>query len=154
MSNLDELFARAEALADDLERPRDGKDGKDADPAAIKLLVDEAIADMPKARDGKDADPSLIRSEVERAIRSIVVRDGADGEIGPMPKHEWQGTQLRFEQAPGVWGKWTDLQGPPGPAQEVRYVGGVGGAYPVAGPPGPAGPPGTGGGFSYMPSGW
>lgn len=36
--------------------------------------------------------------------------------MGPMPRHEWRGTELRFEMQPGVWGRYTDLQGPPGPA--------------------------------------
>lgn len=39
---------------------------------------------------------------------------GEPGHIGPMPKHEWRDTELRFEIAPHQWGKWTDLQGPPG----------------------------------------
>lgn len=34
--------------------------------------------------------------------------------MGPMPAHEWRGTELRFELEPGVWGEWIDLQGPPG----------------------------------------
>ena len=33
-----------------------------------------------------------------------------------MPKHEWRGTELRFQQTEGRWGKWVDLQGKPGKA--------------------------------------
>ena len=36
--------------------------------------------------------------------------------MGPVPKHEWQGTKLRFQQTDSKWGKWTDLQGKPGKA--------------------------------------
>lgn len=39
---------------------------------------------------------------------------GKPGPTGPMPRHEWEGTELRFEIAPGRWGAWVDLQGPPG----------------------------------------
>lgn len=44
---------------------------------------------------------------------------GPQGEIGPMPKHAWRGTELAFELEPGVFGKFTDLQGPAG---ETRVV--------------------------------
>ena len=43
-------------------------------------------------------------------------KDGERGPVGPMPKHEWRGTELRFQQTGGKWGKWTDLQGKPGKA--------------------------------------
>jgi Collagen triple helix repeat (20 copies) len=41
---------------------------------------------------------------------------GDKGELGDMPRHEWEGTRLRFEQGPDgeEWGDWTDLRGPPG----------------------------------------
>lgn len=35
-------------------------------------------------------------------------------EEGHTPKHEWDGTKLRFEKPDGTWGKWVDLQGKPG----------------------------------------
>jgi len=66
---------------------------------------------------------------------SITGPEGPRGPAGPMPKHVWNGTKLAFELAPGVWGAFTDLQGPPGEpgrAGESRYVndrsGGGGGA--------------------------
>lgn len=43
-----------------------------------------------------------------------------------MPKHEWQGTKLRFQQTDKKWGAWTDLRGPAGKA-------GSGGGVYVAG---------------------
>ena len=60
---------------------------------------------------------------------------GDQGEIGPMPRHEWKGTELRFEVQPGEWGPYVDLKGPKGDAA----LGG--GAVLVVG-------------NSYMPSGW
>lgn len=47
---------------------------------------------------------------------------GPVGPTGPMPRHEWRGSLLRFEDAPGQWGDWTDLRGPRGP----RGIGGGG----------------------------
>lgn len=37
---------------------------------------------------------------------------GEQGPIGRAPRHEWSGTQIRFEHAPGIWGNWHDLRGP------------------------------------------
>ena len=31
---------------------------------------------------------------------------GPQGERGPMPKHQFDGSRIRFEQEDGVWGKW------------------------------------------------
>ncbi|QXV72281.1 hypothetical protein Acf1_00084 [Acidovorax phage ACF1] len=31
-----------------------------------------------------------------------------------MPRHEWDGTKLRFQLTPKTWGKWVDLRGPAG----------------------------------------
>lgn len=36
---------------------------------------------------------------------------GPAGQQGPMPKHESRGDQIRFEMAPGQWGKWINLSG-------------------------------------------
>jgi hypothetical protein len=44
-------------------------------------------------------------------------KDGAQGEkgdTGPAPKHEWQGTKLRFARPDGKWGKLVDLKGEKG----------------------------------------
>lgn len=39
-------------------------------------------------------------------------KDGEPGAVGTMPKHEWDGTKLRFQLSPKKWGKWVDLRGP------------------------------------------
>lgn len=49
---------------------------------------------------------------------------GKAGDIGPMPLHQWRDTELRFELKPGIWGKWTDLQGPPGEMRVTHASGG------------------------------
>lgn len=55
--------------------------------------------------------------------------DGEKGAIGPMPRHEWDATRLRFEQGPDGerWGDWVDLQGPAG-KQTIVAVGSGGGS--------------------------
>lgn len=62
---------------------------------------------------------------------------GPEGERGPMPRHEWSGTRLRFERPGGSWGDWVDLRGPQG------YAGG-----------GTVSTGGTGSGNGYFPQGW
>lgn len=48
------------------------EDGKDADPAVVKQMVDAAVALLPPAEKGKDADPeqvaALVKSEAERIL--------------------------------------------------------------------------------------
>ena len=36
---------------------------------------------------------------------------GDVGLTGPMPKHEWRGTEIRFQQSPDRWGDWVDVRG-------------------------------------------
>lgn len=38
---------------------------------------------------------------------------GPEGDIGPMPEHQWSGTSLRFQIA-GGWGPYVNLKGDPG----------------------------------------
>jgi hypothetical protein len=53
-----------------------------------------------------------------------------------MPEHEWKGTELRFEIAPGEWGEFVNLQGPQG---KRGAAGGGGGSVQQN---------------TYFPSGW
>jgi hypothetical protein len=41
---------------------------------------------------------------------------GEQGETGPAPRHQWDGTRLRFERPDGTWGAWVDLKGAMGAA--------------------------------------
>ena len=52
---------------------------------------------------------------------------GVAGLTGPMPRHEWDETRLRFELAPEVWGMWVDLRGPPGKPGRGGGGGSIGG---------------------------
>ena len=35
---------------------------------------------------------------------------GDKGFLGPMPKHQWQGTRIRFQITKNEWGDWVDLK--------------------------------------------
>lgn len=109
--------------------PRNGLDGRDADPAEIERSVAEHVAKIPKPADGRDADPEAITRQIREAVKSITVpvaKDGSpgprgpegpqgpEGPPGPKPRHEWKETQLRFERPDGEWGKYVELRGPPG----------------------------------------
>ena len=45
----------------------------------------------------------------ERGERGADGKDGKDGKQGAMPKHEIDGSRIRFEIAPNKWGKWIEL---------------------------------------------
>lgn len=69
---------------------------------------------------------------VEDWLVSLV---GNTGDIGPIPNHEWDGTQLRFQQIDGSWGVFVDLRGPApehswsGTQLRFRQPGGAWGSY-------------------------
>lgn len=158
-TSTDALIASAEALAEALEAPfdgrdgrdgKDGRDGRDADPDVMRSMIAEALADMPKPRDGRDADPAQVREQIRRAFGELVLKDP---QIGPVPRHEWDGTKLRFELPGGQWGAWVDLQGPRGARGADGFGGGGMGGPGPQGPQGPAGPAGAVAN-SYFPTGW
>lgn len=66
----------------------------------------------------------LRAGEVEDRLDAVQLKEGRRGPPGPKPKHEWDGTRLRFERPDGKWGEWVDLQGKDG---ITRIVGGGGG---------------------------
>lgn len=134
-------------------RPRDGKDGipgthgKDGErgPMGPQGPKGDPGEDGKDGQDGAKGDqgPQGDRGERgpqgERGPRGLT---GARGEIGPMPEHEWDGTNLRFEEPDG-WGEWVNLKGEKGDKGEPGRNG-IGGVGP-RGPEGPQGPPGPGG---------
>lgn len=86
---LETLTKRLDELVAAIPKPKDGANGKDADPDAIKAMVAEAVAAMPKPKDGtdgqngKDADPAVIRKMVDDSIALIEPpKDGLDGKDG------------------------------------------------------------------------
>jgi hypothetical protein len=72
---------------------QDGEDGKDG-LSAYQIAVQNGF----------------VGSESEW-LRSLQGQDGEDGAVGPMPRHEWSGSRLRFEKPDGTWGEWVDLRG-------------------------------------------
>ena len=84
---------------------RDGKDGRDG--------LD--------GRDGQDGQPGQKGDRGEqgprgpqgvgmRGPRGEDGKDGQDGQDGEMPKHQVRDGRIRFETAPGRYGKWISLQ--------------------------------------------
>lgn len=77
-----------------------GKDGKTPTRKELLDLIEPLIPDMPVAIPGPAGKP------------------GKPGPVGTIPKHEWRGTFIRFEQPDGEWGEWTNLQGSPGESMQ------------------------------------
>lgn len=91
---------------------------------------------------GVDAPAESARDAPAESARDAT--GGEPGPMGPMPEHEWSGTEIRFQQGPtgAAWGPWVDLQGPTG-RPGASYGPHIGG--------GAANPAPT---FSYWPGGW
>lgn len=56
---------------------------------------------------------------------------GFPGPKGDKPRHEWDGTSLRFENPDGSYGEFVDLKGDPGDGSGSTIVGGGGGAVSI-----------------------
>lgn len=72
-----------------------------------RVLARRAAVAQARAEDERRAE-FLAEAKGEKGDR------GPQGEAGPAPDHEWQGTKLRFRKPSGKWGKFTDLKGEPG----------------------------------------
>jgi hypothetical protein len=72
---------------------RDGEDGKDG-LSAYQIAVQNGFG-----------------SSESEWLRSLQGEDGENGAVGPMPRHEWSGSRLRFEKPDGSWGEWVELRG-------------------------------------------
>jgi len=90
-----------------------GKEGKTPTKKELLALIEPLIPDMPIAVKGDPGKP------------------GKPGQSGRIPKHEWRGTFIRFEQPDGEMGEWVNLQG--SPAESIEY-GGPGMGGPVVSP--------------------
>ena len=86
---------------------KDGRDGKDG--IGIRGERGERGERGPAGKDGRDG-------------IGIQGPKGDKGEKGDKPKHEWQGTKLRFERPDGSWGEWVDLKGQPGRDGKKGFV--------------------------------
>lgn len=88
------------------ERRKTLKSQREAHARQLEELEQRAASIVEQAR----ADAERERDEILAAAK------GEDGDLGPMPRHQWKGTRLRFEDGErGSWGKYVDLQGRPGP---------------------------------------
>jgi len=82
---------------------------------------------------GKPGDPGITPR------KGIDYRDGIDG-IGKPPKHQWDGTKIRFQNPNNSWGRWVDLKGEKGnpgitPKKDVDYRDGEPGEDGIGNPP-------------------
>lgn len=69
---------------------------------------------------------SLVGKQGEPGPQGPRGPQGPEGQLGPMPQHEWRGTELRFQQGPRgeTWGPYIDLKGPAGEGTQ-GFVGGI-----------------------------
>lgn len=117
---------------------------------------DEVIARIP---DGLAEGDYRLLVTSGPAVKNNDAYDLTIGAVGPVPEHEWNGPELRFQNPDGSWGNFTNLQGPegqqglqgePGPQGEQGprgFTGEQGPAGPqgLAGSTGPVGPTGPAG---------
>lgn len=96
----------------DGENGRDGRDGRDGQ-QGIPGRDGRDGKDGTNGRDGKDGEPGPMG---RTGPRGEMGTPGEDGLPGATPRHEWRGTEIRFEIEPGVWGDWVDLKGDRGMA--------------------------------------
>lgn len=81
---------------------RDGKDGKQGPPGPRgESIIGPQGPQGFAGNDGNDGFPGAPG------------KPGATGPMGRMPRHEWDGSKIRFETPTG-WGEWVDLRGPIG----------------------------------------
>jgi hypothetical protein len=112
---------------------KDGKDGQSirgADGADGVGVHSHDVIDTPSGvlvtvtlTDGRRIEYPLIRHGRDGVDGQTV--HGQDGQPGPMPRHQWNGTKLRFEIAPGEWGEWHDLEGKRGRGGESVHGSGL-----------------------------
>lgn len=131
-------------------RGRGGDPGKDAQPLtqeqiaeAAGPLLDEWLANQSERLRAQPPEPQIVvqqasEAEIEAAANAWLeqhadelksVELGPQGEIGPMPRHRWDGTRIQFEVKPGVWGAFRELRGRPG--SDARRYGGMSGGIPL-----------------------
>jgi hypothetical protein len=73
-------------------------------------------------------------------VKGVDYDDGEDGMPGQPPKHQWDGTKIRFEKPDGKWGVWVDLKGKEGdpgktPEKDIDYRDGIDGDDGIGRPP-------------------
>lgn len=106
----------------------DGKDGRDGLDGINGLNGSDGL-------DGAQGERGEIGPQGEEGPRGAKGATGEKGDTGPMPDHEWRGTELRFQKPDGTWGAWVDLKGAKGTRGD-RGPSGGGGGYSAPAPGG------------------
>ena len=94
-------------------------DGKTPTKQELLALIRPLI---PKVADGKTPTTEELLALITPLIPKV--ENGKDGKDGHIPKHEWKGTLIRFENPDGSWGRWVDLKGSSGDYQHTMRGGG------------------------------
>ena len=74
----------------------------------------KVIKTMAKCGDGIKGADGTVTGTHWNDLPWITGEKGDKGDTGPMPKHDWSGTALRFQNPDGTWGDRVDLKGDPG----------------------------------------
>lgn len=74
----------------------------------------KVIKMMAKCGDGIKGADGTVTGTRWNDLPWLTGQQGDKGDTGPMPKHDWSGTALRFQNPDGTWGDRVDLKGDPG----------------------------------------
>lgn len=74
----------------------------------------KVIKMMAKCGDGIKGADGTVTGTRWNDLPWLTGQQGDKGDTGPMPKHDWSGTALRFQNPDGTWGNRVDLKGDPG----------------------------------------
>lgn len=74
----------------------------------------KVIKMMAKCGDGIKGADGTVTGTRWNDLPWLTGQQGDKGDTGPMPKHDWSGTALRFQNPDGTWGNRVDLKGNPG----------------------------------------
>ncbi len=87
----------------------------------LQLQVLDLAARSRRSADAAEVELDGVHRNLSEALMALTDRlDAIEARACIAPRHEWRGTELRFERPDGGWGSWVDLRGPQG------YPGGVG----------------------------
>ena len=98
-----------------------------------KQIVDiiESRIKIPVVKDGVTPKPGIDYPSHEQVSKFIgeSVAEIPTPKNGISPKHEWNGTKIRFQNGDGTWGKWTNLKGKDGAGKTVSVFGDSGAKF-------------------------
>lgn len=113
---------------------KDGKPGVDGKTPSEKYLLKLIKPLIKPGKDGETPSDERLLKLIDSVMPDPIPgpkgdqgKEGKKGKNGRMPKHEWNGTHIRFELPDGTFGEWHNLQGPPGESNpSVGFVGKTG----------------------------